>query len=284
MADFPVTGFTNPLGVPRLMDAQEGDIGILFPVKLNKQGGIGFQYEGGIIIVTASPTGIDVSFDRPMSYDGSFGNNGPNDPFSIGQPILDGGNARTLEIPVSVNVIPPTVSAVTPTSSSLEITFSTTVTPTELGLDVGSYVITGGPNTVRVLAVNFYPLLNKLVLSTSEQRIGASYTLTAKKAVVVSDFNVANNSFSLPFTGVGLTPTIVSAVAETRTKLVVTFSEPVNDTALDTTKYSFVPTLGIVSIERLSTTKVRITTTEQVLNTIYSLTASGVQDLAQNPS
>jgi len=77
-------------------------------------------------------------------------------------------------------------------------------------------------------------------------------------------------------------PTLKSAVgSSTYTSLTVTFSEPVSeDTATNLTNYSLSGGLNISDATVLSPGSVRLTTSPQTAGTRYTLTVSGIRDLA----
>jgi hypothetical protein len=110
MADISASLQTSPLGfVQNLISERLGyemSGSVPFPIQLSKQGGIGFQYEGGVITVVATDPKVQISFDRPMIYNGEHTHN-TNGPFDIGTPTLT-ANALALDIPIDV---PPASSA-----------------------------------------------------------------------------------------------------------------------------------------------------------------------------
>jgi hypothetical protein len=109
MADINASLQTSPLGfVQNLISERLGyemSGSVPFPIQLSKQGGIGFQYEGGVITVEATDPKVQVSFDRPMIYNGTYVTN-PSGPFDIGAPSLVSG-ALYLNIPINVPASPP---------------------------------------------------------------------------------------------------------------------------------------------------------------------------------
>lgn len=108
MADILASGQTSPLGKATLISDALGytDQGsVPFPIELSKQGGMGFQFEGGIITVNATSPKINVSFDRPMTYNGAVSHVPGGTPYDVGSPALT-ADAMSLDIPITVNPVP----------------------------------------------------------------------------------------------------------------------------------------------------------------------------------
>jgi len=282
MPDINPSGCTSPLGQPHLLS---GDLGyapqgsVPFPIQLSKTGGMGFQYEGGIISVVALADRVDVSFDRPMVYNGAFTPTPPGTPFNIGAPVLDGGHATTLEIPVVI--VFPTVVSVTPSAGRLVVVFSGVVSLTAAGA-VPSFwgVSTTTGSAVAVTGVSV--LANTVTLTTSEQTFGCLYVLNIASGLV-SMSGVANTQSSHNFTGVGAYPSLLSAVPQSPSSVLLTFSEPVNEAeAMLITNYSVTGGLALLRVSHLFDCSYLLTTGVQTPGVIYTVTVSGIHDLAGN--
>jgi hypothetical protein len=103
MADISASLGTSPLGKVRLISdhinyTEQG--ACPFPILLSKQGGMGFQFEGGLITVVATSPKVQITFDRPMTYGGAHTHN-PTGPFDIGTPSLT-ADALALDVPINV--------------------------------------------------------------------------------------------------------------------------------------------------------------------------------------
>ena len=76
-------------------------------------------------------------------------------------------------------------------------------------------------------------------------------------------------------------PTIVKAAADiTFTNVLVTFSEPVTDSALTASHYALDGGATVSSVARIDLLTVQLTTSKLAENTTYNLTVNGVQDTA----
>lgn len=80
-------------------------------------------------------------------------------------------------------------------------------------------------------------------------------------------------------------PTVVKASTDmTWTHVVVTFSEPVTDTALLASRYQMDQGITVSSVARLDLLTVKLTTSKLAENKVYILTINGVQDTATPPN
>jgi hypothetical protein len=108
-------GVDQPMGMV-LFPEQQGSESCPFPMLLPKAGGIGFQYEGGVIQVDGQASKIVVSFDRPMTYSGIFTNPPVGSAYSLAQPFLEGDptawtGAMALDLPFAWNGYPASFTA-----------------------------------------------------------------------------------------------------------------------------------------------------------------------------
>jgi hypothetical protein len=278
MSDIIPNGLTNPIGVPHEMDLQivDGPSTIPFPITLGDQGGIGFRLTGGIIVVTATPAGVDIGFDRPMSYDGTFGPNPPTAPFNISQPTLD-STARSLDVPVTVSALVPSVVSVVAAPLLLSVTFAQDVTLTVAGTNPSNWVVTG-PGGAVVLTVSV--LGSVVTLSTTAQNNGGSYYLVVAQGLVQNSFPYENPAANMAFTGVNSPLTVTGCRIIDATDVVVIFSRTViPSTATVPANYVFSPPLLVDVVERISDTQYLLRTGRQQPNQTYSVTVSNVQAL-----
>ncbi len=80
-------------------------------------------------------------------------------------------------------------------------------------------------------------------------------------------------------------PTVTKAVSDrTFTNVVVSFSEPVSDTALVPSHYGLDRSAHVLSVTRVDQSTVALVTTKLAEASTYTLTISGVQDLAATPN
>lgn len=204
MPDINPSGQTSPLGKARLLSDSvttpylyQGSIE--FPITLSKSGGMGFQYEGGVITVEATSPEVIVSFDRPMFYDGAHTHNPTGKPYDIGTPSL-AINARSLNIPITVGPsFLELLSTVAPFSDSVVLLWEA---PAVL-LSSESWIIstsTGAP--VRILSIRAGTA--QTFITTTAQTTGATYSLYIPASSIFSYPNgSANDSLTTGFIGGG---------------------------------------------------------------------------------
>lgn len=205
MADILVSGLTSPLGNPRMIDFQGESASVPFPIILGKQGGTGFQYEGGVITVDATSPNINVSFDRPMIYNGSHSHVPSGKPYDIGTPTL-AVDSRSINIPINVGLsfLEP-LSVVAPNSKSVVVTWAS---PAVLLSSEGWIMST--VDGVEILVVSIRAGTAQTFITTTTQTAGATYSLYIPASSIFSYPNgSANDSVTLSFLGGGdevLTP------------------------------------------------------------------------------
>jgi hypothetical protein len=194
MADILPNGIC-PLGIGRPTYMTIQGIQVTMPVERTFAvvGGIGFQLQGGVITIDATSPNINVSFDRPMAYNGDHSHVPSGTPYDIGTPSL-ALDARSIDIPITVpaQVISPTlVSYATPTSITLDWAEAITVFSTNNWLVT---TLTGSP--VSILNFDFSNPLQQ-VLTLSEHTEGAAYTLTIPAYCMSSSSGKLNTGLSL---------------------------------------------------------------------------------------
>jgi hypothetical protein len=170
---------------------------------------------------------------------------------------------------------------------------STAVEPTRVTLvfNVQPVLVSALGWTIEGLAVTGVALgaagTNSVLVSTVEQRGGASYTLVIPSGGLRSGDGgaVVPESRSVPFVGKGEAPHVVSVASEAGYALLVTFSEPLQVQGMLALKnYKVSPyTLRLQRVEQVSDRQVRLVTSRQQPGVRYVLTASGMKDLAGNP-
>lgn len=282
MADGIVSGITSPLGRALLLSDAVGvsDQGsVRFPIMLGKSGGIGFQYEGGIITVTATKPNLNVSFDRPMTYNGDFSQVPDSKPYSIGQPAL---TPMSLSIDIPITVPPNTFQIDTFVASPTELRFVYPDPITILSRE-GFYVIPhlGVGTPVAILSIELEDPVTLLVTTTEHQQ-DIVYRAHIPPGVLSSAGGL-NEAYDIVYDGVGAAPTIYSSQFTSPTSVLVTYSEPMEDaTALAVSNYS-IPGLTIYSVTKQGPSTYVLRTSVMVPSTNYTLTITGVRDLAKNP-
>jgi hypothetical protein len=277
MADILLSGLCDIRLGDVTRDALQGDMGsIPFPFVLGKNGGIGFQLEGGLITVTATNPQIQVTFDRPMTYNGDYTPN-PTGPFDIGQPVLT-PSALALDIPVTV--APSVLNTPTAISPNVELVSLEWDEPVSLVTEVG-WSITGlGPG---ISIIDVYPNPpNGIFVQITEGQNGATYNVDIPPGCVVGATGKVNLALSLPFVANGNQPFISTVVANSPTTFTIVYTEPMDyASATDVNNYS-IPGLTIIGIDWRSDTTFTIRTSPMVPNTPYTVTVTGVMDAHGN--
>jgi hypothetical protein len=251
MADITVSGLTDPLGKPRLMDVQGVSESVPFPIRIGQNGGVGFEFTGGLITVQGTSLDVRVTFDRAMVYDGDFTPVPGGVPFQISQPTLDTPTLRVLTIPVAANQKPNLVS-VTPNNAGAGVllAFDSDITATapsfgaasgklsaltatlpttsslQLGLSVAPPILTEvAPNATGLLAVFDVPMAvsGSLILDPPYNGLiatGATVPLADR----------IQYALTVPQAGATATTLLLSCVA-TSLAIVLTFNKDVALTA-----------------------------------------------------
>jgi hypothetical protein len=149
MADITVSGLTNPLGKPVLMTLQGEGQSVPFPIEIGQNGGVGFEFTGGLIIIEGTSANVKVTFDRAMVYDGSFIPVPGGIPFQITQPTLDTPTLKVLTIPITANQKPNLLS-VTPNTAGagLLLAFDSDITATAPTFGAASGKLTANTATL----------------------------------------------------------------------------------------------------------------------------------------
>jgi len=199
MADITVSGLTSPLGDPRMIDFQGESLSVPFPITLGKQGGTGFQYEGGVITVNATSPNINVSFDRPMVYHGAHSHVPGGTPYDIGTPAL-ALDARSLDIPIAVAPsFLKLLTTIAPYSDSIVLTWEA---PSVL-LSSESWIISSVDGT-EIKIVSIRAGTAQTFITTTAQTAGATYSLYIPASSIFSyPIGAANGSLTTTFIGGG---------------------------------------------------------------------------------
>lgn len=219
MADITVSGLTSPLGKPVLMTLQGDTQSVPFPIIIAQNGGVGFEFTGGLITVIGSGADVQVTFDRAMIYDGSYTPVPGGVPFQIGQPTLDAPTAKILTIPVTANS-KPNLTRVTPNNSGqgVAVEFDSdiaapvppTIDPPVNGLSVTSATL---PDARHVqLDLSFPSVVSTTLVSVVAA--DKTITMTFNKAVALSNAGQQPSSYLITTSTPGaVVPSITSIVA-----------------------------------------------------------------------
>ena len=179
------------------------------------------------------------------------------------------------------------IASVTPGPSYVDIQFDQNLAALTLQAAHKEFWVlsTGGsyPITTRSIA---QVAADTVRVTTDEPKNGDTYTLTLPlNGLNSSGGDIYDGAGSVNFSGVGVAPTLLSATSIDLRTVRVIWSEVVDeDDVLDTSKYSLAPSVAIVSVEQVDSTTYDITTGLQTPSTSYTMTVTGVKDLAGNPS
>lgn len=174
------------------------------------------------------------------------------------------------------------VTAVTGGILEVRITFNAAPVLVGFATDPANWIITG-PDTVTVSAVTTDG--NDVVLTTTEQTTGATYTVTIPPSIANTDgvIYVGTNSFN--FTGVGDPPFVAMAAGIDGFHVKVIFSEPVVESeALVPSNYVITGSGGLTvsDVEKETDLVYILTTSLQTVGASYTLTVSNIHDLYGN--
>lgn len=283
MADQILSGLGDlGMGWPSLMDQQGNSVSVPFPIGLGVQGGIGFQFDGGIITVTGEPGDVKVNFDRPMNYNGDFTHVPGGTPYDIGQPYL-AADTRSLSVPINTNsMAAPTVVATSP--NTVDISFASPVNLVAAGLVPSNWSVSASSAyNVVALAVS-QPSPTVVRLSTSGQTTGGAYTLDIPAgAVEDATYGTLGRHYSVAFAGVGSHPSLISATPLSSTSVRIVFSEAVLvGEALSVGNYVVSNGLAVRSVVQETATTFVLTTAAMSPNFKYTITASNIHNVPGN--
>jgi len=175
------------------------------------------------------------------------------------------------------------VVSVTPYSNRIEIEFDQSVTLVGIGADVANWTITGG--TVAVQSLSVSASTNTVTLRITEPHNGDSLVLTLPYAGLMWGDIQYDGTRAFAFTAVGTAPTLIGASQLTGTTIQVQFSESVKeDMATDTDNWTMSGGFNVTSVTA-SSAAVYVLTLDAPLSsaTSYTVTASNIEDLSDNP-
>jgi trimeric autotransporter adhesin len=175
----------------------------------------------------------------------------------------------------------PKATALVKGNTTVEVSYDEAVTK-EVAENIANYTVDNG---LTVLKAELDEETNKVTLTTSEQVVGTIYKITVQNVTDLSG-NVMEKTEAL-FGGYAKDTTKPAAPAVYVTdynKVTVTFAEAMDKTVAENiANYTLNNNLTVVKAE-LNTAKtvVTLTTSEQVVGTIYKLTVENLTDIAGN--
>jgi len=179
----------------------------------------------------------------------------------------------------------------TPDNISIKVQFTEKLNLTEAN-NISNYSEIGSSLTLNSISVDSFD--NSIVyISSATQTAGVTYTL---QAMGLKDLNgnlidTTNNScyqksFSGSAVGDTVVPTVTSVIVISPTTIIIIFSEIVDLTTSQTaSNYVISPSVSVTNAVRDASDKSKVTLTTAAMDQInYTITISGVKDLAGNPS
>lgn len=183
-------------------------------------------------------------------------------------PVIRRKNVLAVSVAPPVPPLAITVTALTETS--VRVDFSAPVVLNSELVELANYVLTGpGSPTVLLVTPEAVAEPNYVVLTTTEHKQGAAYDAEVLRIRAVTDPALTDS-----YTGIGVAPTMLSAVAETSRSVIVTFSEPMLLTSglLTALNWTITPDFGsnavtVTSVQAVGSTGVVATSFRLRLNT-----------------
>lgn len=179
----------------------------------------------------------------------------------------------------------PRVLSVVGNSSYVRMTFSEAMS--DVGLTTPGNYLFGGPSVLTVDHVDKQSSTVVDVYPAEEQEDGGAYTLTVSNVEDQAGNSIDPAHDFGSFTGTGVSPRLIGAGSRGLNTVRLTFSETVDTaTANDAGNYSIVDSggnpLAVSAASKVANKQVDLTTAEQTLDEEYTVTVTGVEDLAGN--
>ena len=177
--------------------------------------------------------------------------------------------------PIPVPPTPPLVVGVTVTPTTLNVAFNHNLIVEALARNPWNWSISTGPGITGVST----PDQTHILLQVHGQIDGTSYRLNIPDGGIIDalDLHLAPPLY-VDFTGTNPGPSIVGVAVIDTHHLDLIFSRPVLQVdALDPTKYSINPTLGIDAVTYITDYNYRLYTSRQVANLDYTVTPLGIR-------
>jgi hypothetical protein len=169
--------------------------------------------------------------------------------------------------------------------NALDLVFGTNVLLTVLGADITNWAITSGTGYAISVVTVAQTSPTTIHLTTTNQTIGGTYTLNFPTGGVTDAISlVGNQAYNLAFTGIGISPSLLSAVPINPNTVRLVYNEAVKTSeALVLTNYAINKGLSLRSVKQESGVSFLLTTTNMTPNVLYTVTVSNIHDIAGNP-
>ena len=180
---------------------------------------------------------------------------------------------------------PPLIVSVSPSALSLTIVFDSPITLAAPSSDASLWRITKIGGAVLPVTHLAFDGTSTVTLTTAEHVTGDTYTLTVPSGVIAKAApHVAYpGPYLVNYTGVGVSPTVLLALAMSYRSVRVTFDEAVIESeALNKSNYMITGGVYITGVTKISDTIYELSTSPMVGGTSYTVTASNIHDTAGN--
>lgn len=179
---------------------------------------------------------------------------------------------------------PPLMVSLSPSAFALTVTFDSPIALTAPSSSAASWIITQNSGLVPVTHVAFDGT-SIVTLTTGEHVTGAPYTLTVPSGIVGTTVPAGAypGPYIIGYTGIGIAPTVLQAIAISYRAVRVTFDEAVVESeALNKNNYAVTGGTYITGVTKISDTIYELSTSPLAGGTSYTVTASNIHDLAGN--
>lgn len=189
----------------------------------------------------------------------------------------------------TVAVINPTIGAITVNpANTITITCNSTnnVVLTGDSLSTSNWAFTT-TNGIAISPLSVTAVNKTIVITTTNQTIGATYTLSVPNGIVDATGLVCTGPFSFSFTGLGTAPALLYSRSIDAHNIEICYSDKMDlNTTLNTLNYTISPTLTVNSVTQITNNIFHISTSRQTSGTTYTITvnngSTGVQSIYLN--
>lgn len=269
---------TNPGDIEDVLNLSNWSFSIVTP------GANPINPTGTVSLVQAAPTIVDIDTDDEMTDGDTYEVHVVNVRSIEGSGLIIGGGDRQF---TGTGEKPTVVSATSPASFKVKVTFSEAMKNNAALTTPGNYTFVG-PTTLNSASVLRLNATQVQITTAEEMQGGGSYTVEVNNVEDEAGNPIDTLANTAIFSGYGSNPRVLSAASTGPNKVQVTFSEAMDTaSATDHTNYSIesggLP-LAVTGASQIHSALYELTTAEQELDRIYTLTvSSSVEDQVGNP-
>jgi hypothetical protein len=248
-----------------------------------------YVFTGGVVAQTVTRTGATTvsvtttEMIQGQGYTVTVSTNGPRD--QEGNFVAAGFNSANF---AGVGTPPTVLDATALNSTTVRVTYSENMLNNAALVNILNYTITksGGGNLTVLSASRVNATTVNLTTAEMQNAINYTVAVTVGGPADLAGNFVSGVANSDTFAGIGVKPTVVSAVATSTTTVTVTFSENMaaNAALSLAANYTFNNGLATSSVSVVNGSTIQLTTNSIVTDTVYTLTVSttGPTDSAGN--